>query len=173
MSETPKLFLIDVMPLLYRGHFAFLKSPRVTSSGVNTSAFTGFAASLFQILNEQAPSHVALALDPLGPTFRHVAFPEYKAQRQKAPEDIVAAVPMAIELAGALNIPILRIDGFEADDVMGTLAAQAAARGWTTYLATPDKDIAQLVGPSTFLYRPGKAGGAAEAEKCVLHGHWW
>ena len=173
MSETPKLFLIDVMPLLYRGHFAFLKSPRMTSTGVNTSAFTGFAASLFQILNEHAPTHVALALDPPGPTFRHEAYPEYKAQRQKAPEDIVAAVPMAVELAGALNIPILRIDGFEADDVMGTLAARAAAKGWTTYLATPDKDIAQLVGPSTFLYRPGKAGGAAEVydEKGVCE-HW-
>ena len=173
MNETPKLFLIDVMPLLYRGHFAFLKSPRMTSTGINTSALTGFAASLFQILNEHGPTHVALALDPSGPTFRHEAFPEYKAQRQKAPEDIVAAVPMAVELARALNIPILRVDGFEADDVMGTLAARAAARGWTTYLATPDKDAAQLVGPSTFLFRPGKAGGAAEVydEKGVCE-HW-
>jgi DNA polymerase-1 len=173
MSETPKLFLIDVMPLLYRGHFAFLKSPRMTSTGINTSAFTGFAASLFQILNEHSPTHVALALDPPGPTFRHEAYPEYKAQRQKAPEDIVAAVPMVIELARALNIPVLRVDGFEADDVMGTLAARAAAQGWTTYLATPDKDVAQLVGPSTFLFRPGKAGGAAEVYDVQgVCGHW-
>jgi len=170
---TPKLFLIDVMPLLYRGHFVFLKSPRMTSTGINTSALTGFASSLFQILNEHGPTHVALAFDPPGSTFRHAAYPAYKAQRQKAPEDIVAAVPMAIEIARALNIPVLRVDGFEADDVMGTLAARAAARGWTTYLATPDKDVAQLVGPSTFLFRPGKAGGAAEVydEKGVCE-HW-
>ncbi len=174
MSDTPpKLFLIDVMPLLYRGHFVFLKTPRMTSTGINTSALTGFANSLFQILNEFSPTHVALAFDPAGPTFRHEAYPEYKAQREKAPEDIVAAIPMAIELAEALNIPIVRIPGFEADDVLGTLAARAAAQGWTTYLATPDKDVAQLVGPTTFLFRPGKAGSAAEIydEQKVCE-HW-
>ena len=173
MSDTPKLFLIDVMPLLYRGHFVFLKNPRMTSTGINTSALTGFANSLFQILNEFSPTHVALALDPSGPTFRHEAYPDYKAQREKAPEDIVAAIPMAIELAEALNIAIVRIPGFEADDVMGTLAARAATQGWTTYLATPDKDVAQLVGPKTYLFRPGKAGSAAEIydEQKVCE-HW-
>jgi DNA polymerase-1 len=173
MNETPTLFLVDVMPLLYRGHFAFLNSPRKTSSGMVTSALTGFAASLFQILNEYKPTHLALALDPEGKTFRHHEFPDYKAQRQKAPEDIVAAKPMAIELAKALNIPIICVEGFEADDVIGTLAVKAEAQGWTTYLATPDKDIAQLVGPRTFLFRPGKAGSPAEVytEKMVCE-HW-
>jgi len=173
MNETPTLFLVDVMPLLYRGHFAFLNSPRKTSTGVVTSALTGFASSLFQILNEYKPTHLALALDPEGKTFRHHDFPEYKAQRQKAPEDIVAAKPMAIELAQALNIPIICVEGFEADDVIGTLAARAGEAGWTTYLATPDKDIAQLVGPRTYLFRPGKAGSPAEVydEKSVCE-HW-
>ncbi|MCL1921223.1 MAG: DNA polymerase I [Kiritimatiellaeota bacterium] len=173
MNDSPKLFLIDVMPLLYRGHFAFLKSPRMTSAGVNTSALTGFASSLFQILGEHAPTHVALALDPEGPTFRHEAYPDYKAQRQKAPEDIVAAIPMAVEIADALGIRVLRVEGFEADDVMGTLAARTAAEGWTTYLVTPDKDAAQLVGPSTLLFRPGKAGGAAEVyDEAGVRKHW-
>jgi DNA polymerase-1 len=173
MNEKPTLFLIDVMPMLYRGHFAFLSSPRKTSTGIVTSALTGFAASLFQILNEYKPTHVALALDPEGKTFRHDEYPEYKAQRQKAPEDIVASKPMVIELATALNIPIICVDGYEADDVMGTLAARAGEQGWTTYLATPDKDVAQLVGPSTLLFRPGKAGTNAEVytEKTVCE-HW-
>ncbi|MDD4175154.1 MAG: DNA polymerase I [Kiritimatiellia bacterium] len=163
MSETQKLFLIDVMPLLYRGHFVFLKTPRMTSTGINTSALTGFANMLLQILNEQAPTHVALVLDSTTPTFRHERYPLYKAQRQKMPEDLAAAIPMAIELAEALRLPILRVDGFEADDVMGALAARAAERpGWTTYLATPDKDVAQLVGPATYLFRPGKAAAPAE-----------
>jgi DNA polymerase-1 len=173
VSEAKKLFLVDVMPLLYRGHFVFLKEPRVTSTGLNTSALTGFANSLLQILNEHAPTHVALALDSSTPTFRHLAFPAYKAQRQKMPEDLALSIPMAVELAQALRIPILRVDGFEADDVMGALAARAAAAGWTTYLATPDKDVAQLVGPSTYLFRPGKAGAPAEIydEKTVCE-HW-
>jgi DNA polymerase-1 len=163
VSDPKKLFLIDVMPLLYRGHFVFLKTPRMTSTGINTSALTGFANALLQILNEHAPTHVALVLDSTTPTFRHAMYPLYKAQRQKMPEDLAAAIPMAVELAEALRIPILRVDGFEADDVMGTLAARAAAEpGWITYLATPDKDVAQLVGPATYLFRPGKAGAPAE-----------
>ncbi len=174
VSETAKLFLIDVMPLLYRGHFVFLKSPRVTSGGVNTSALTGFANCLLQILNEHTPTHVALVLDSSTPTFRHEAYPLYKAQRQKMPEDLAAAIPMSIELAEALRIPILRVDGFEADDVMGTLAAHAATKpGWQTYLATPDKDVAQLVGPATFLFRPGKGGAPAEIyDEAAVCRHW-
>jgi len=174
VSESKKLFLIDVMPLLYRGHFVFLKDPRMTSTGINTSALTAFANSVLQILNEHAPTHVALVLDSTTPTFRHEAYPLYKAQRQKMPEDLAAAIPMAIELAEALRLPILRVDGFEADDVMGTLAARAAAEpGWTTYLATPDKDIAQLVGPSTYLFRPGKANSPAEIyDAATVCQHW-
>jgi DNA polymerase-1 len=173
VSETKKLFLIDVMPLLYKGHFVFLRDPRMTSTGINTSALTGFASSVLQILKEHAPTHVALVLDSTTPTFRKEAYPEYKAQRQKTPEDLTAAIPMAIELAQALRIPILRVEGFEADDLMGALAVRAAAAGWTTYLATPDKDVAQLVGPATYLFRPGKAGAPAEIydEKMVCE-HW-
>ena len=162
MNTQDRLFVIDVMPLLYRGHFVFLRNPRMTSSGINTSALQGFASILFQILDEHQPTHLALVLDSTTPTFRHVEYPDYKAQRQKAPEDLVAAIPMAMELATALRIPILRVDGFEADDLMGTLATQAGAAGLSTWLVTPDKDVAQLVDSTTVLCRPGK--GAAQTE---------
>lgn len=151
------LFAIDVMPLLYRGHFVFLKNPRKTSSGIVTSALTGFASSLVQILTEYKPTHIALALDPAGQTFRHKMFPEYKAQREKMPEDLAASIPMAIEFAQALRIPMLRIDGYEADDILGTLAhLSAQEEDWTTYIVTPDKDAAQLIAPNVRLFRPGK-----------------
>ncbi|MDD5706458.1 MAG: DNA polymerase I [Kiritimatiellae bacterium] len=150
------LFAIDAMPLLYRGHFVFLRKPRLTSSGINTSALTAFAGTLLHILEAHRPSHVAVVFDSTTPTFRHVLYPEYKAQRQKMPEDLAAAIPMALELVQALRIPALRVDGFEADDLLGTLAARANEAGLSAYLVTPDKDIAQLVNPRTFLYRPGK-----------------
>jgi DNA polymerase-1 len=162
VGASPRLFAFDVMPLLYRSHFAFLRNPRMTNSGVNTSALFGFAATLVQVLEEQAPSHAVLVLDSTTPTFRHQEYPAYKAQRQKMPEDIGAAIPMAQELAAALRIPVLRVDGFEADDILGTLAAAAAAAGLEAMLVTPDKDAAQLVGPTTRLYRPGKAGATPE-----------
>jgi DNA polymerase-1 len=162
MAEAGKLFVVDAMPLLYRGHFAFLRSPRLTSSGLNTSALYGFASALLQVIEEQSPTHLALVFDSTGPTFRHGEYPAYKAQRQKAPEDLLAAIPMAIELARALRIAILRSEGFEADDLMGTLAARAGRSGLQTYLVTPDKDVAQLVDGSTFLYRPGKGNAPAE-----------
>ena len=160
MGKT--LFVIDTMPLLYRGHFVFLKTPRMTSTGLNTSALNVFAAAVANILTEHTPTHVVLALDSLTPTFRHQKYPPYKAQREKMPEDIAAAIPMAIELAGALNIPVVRVDGFEADDVMGSLAAVAEHEGFETFLVTPDKDMAQLVTAHTRLYRPGRSGSDAE-----------
>ncbi|MBO4287259.1 MAG: DNA polymerase I [Kiritimatiellae bacterium] len=169
-----KLFVIDVMPFLYRGHFVFLKNPRMTSTGVNTSALTGFANSVVQILHEYKPSHVVFAMDSLTPTFRKLKYPAYKAQREKMPEDLAASIPMALELADALRIPVVRVDGFEADDVIGTVAAFAAKDPeWTVYLATPDKDAAQLVGPHTFLFRPGKGGSGPEIydEQKVCE-HW-
>jgi DNA polymerase-1 len=173
MGDVKKLFLIDVMPLLYRGHFVFLKDPRMTSTGINTSALTAFANTVLQILNEHVPTHVALVLDSTTPTFRKLAYPDYKAQRQKTPEDLTAAIPMAVELAEALRIPILRVEGFEADDVMGALAVRAGAAGWITYLATPDKDVAQLVGPTTYLFRPGKANTPAEIyDVATVCQHW-
>ena len=169
-----KLFVIDLMPFLYRGHFVFLKNPRMTSTGINTSALTGFANSVVQILKEYEPTHVVLAMDSSTTTFRKERYPAYKAQREKMPEDLAASIPMAMELATALRIPVLRVDGYEADDLMGTLAVIASRQaGWETYLATPDKDAAQLVGLHTLLFRPGKGGSSPEIynEQKVLE-HW-
>ncbi len=157
-----KLFIIDLMPFLYRGHFVFMRSPRLTTTGINTSALLGFANGVTAILKDQQPTHVVLAMDPQSPTFRHEAYPPYKAQRQKMPEDLAASIPYAFELAEALNIPVVRAEGFEADDVMGTLAVKAAAQGFEVYLATPDKDAAQLVDENIYLYRPARAGGDPE-----------
>ena len=157
-----KLFIIDLMPFLYKGHFVFLRNPRMTASGINTSALLGLANGLQAILKKEQPTHAVLAMDPGGPTFRHEAYAPYKAQRQKMPEDLAASIPYAFELAEALKIPIVRVDGFEADDVMGTLAVKGAAAGFDVYMATPDKDAAQLVRPGVKLYRPAHAGDAAE-----------
>jgi len=168
------LFVIDLMPFLYRGHFVFLRNPRMTASGINTSALMGFANGVGAILSEHSPTHAALAMDPTGPTFRHKAYPPYKAQREKMPEDLAAAIPQAFELAEALNLPVVRCEGFEADDVMGTLAARAAAEGFEVFVATPDKDAAQLVGPRVKLYRPAHGRDAAEVydvEKVREHWH--
>ncbi|MCR5413662.1 MAG: DNA polymerase I [Kiritimatiellae bacterium] len=168
-----KLFVIDLMPFLYKGHFVFLKKPRLTSAGVNTSALIGLASGLTSILKREKPTRAVLAMDPGGPTFRHERYPAYKAQREKMPEDLAASIPWAFELAEALRIPVVRMDGFEADDVMGTLAVKGAAAGFDVYLATPDKDAAQLVRPGVKLYRPAHAGDSAaiydEAGVCE---HW-
>jgi len=156
------LFIIDLMPFLYKGHFVFLRNPRITSTGLNVSALIGFANGITSILGEYKPTHAVLAMDPGGPTFRHEAFPAYKQQREKMPEDLAANIPYAFELAEALGIPVVRREGFEADDVMGTLATQAAAEGFDVYLATPDKDAAQLVAPNIRLFRPGHGKDPAE-----------
>ena len=166
------LYVIDVMPLLYRGHFAFLRNPRMTSTGVNTSALTGFIGTVMQILESRTPTHIVLVQDSFTPTFRHEAYPEYKAQREKMPEDIGASIPMAEEFAAAMRIPIVRADGFEADDLMGSYAAAAGtADDMETFLVTGDKDIAQLVDAKTFLYRIGKNAPEVfgPAEVCA---HW-
>ncbi len=168
-----KLFIIDLMPFLYKGHFVFLRNPRMTASGVNTSALLGLAGGLSAILRKERPTHAVLAMDPGGPTFRHEAYAPYKAQRQKMPEDLAASIPYAFELAEALKIPVLRVDGFEADDVMGTLAVKGAAAGFDVYMATPDKDAAQLVRPGVRLYRPAHAGDAAEIyDEARVCEHW-
>ncbi len=168
-----KLFIVDLMPFLYKGHFVFLRNPRLTASGLNTSALLGLANGLLGILRREKPDYLVLAMDSTGPTFRKEAYPPYKATRQKMPEDLAANIPYALELADALNIPVLRAEGFEADDVMGTLARLGAAKGLSVYLATPDKDAAQLVAPNVRLYRPAHAGDAAEIydEKRVCE-HW-
>ena len=168
-----KLFVIDLMPFLYRGHFVFLRNPRMTASGINTSALLGLVNGLQSILKSERPTHAVLAMDPGGPTFRHTAYPPYKAQREKMPEDLAASIPYAFELAEALKIPVVRVDGFEADDVMGTLAVKAAAAGFDVYMATPDKDAAQIVRPGVRLYRPARAGDAAEIyDEAKVCAHW-
>ena len=167
------LFVIDVMPFLYRGHFAFIKNPRMTATGINTSALVAFASSVTSILSEYNPTHVAFAMDPDGPTFRHEAYPEYKAGREKMPEDLAASIPRAFELAEALNIPVLKVPRFEADDIMGTLARMGSEAGFTVYIATPDKDAAQLVGEKVRLYRPGRGGAPAEVyDEEKVKSHW-
>ena len=172
-TEKKTLFIIDVMPFLYRGHFVFLRNPRVTSTGITTSALIGFANGIVSILKDWKPTHAVLAMDPSGPTFRHEAYPPYKAQREKMPEDLASNIPYALELAEALRLPLIRQEGFEADDVMGTLAVRAAAEGFDVYLATPDKDAAQLVAPNIRLFRPGRAGDGAEIyDEARVKEHW-
>lgn len=159
VATEKKLFIIDLMPFLYRGHFVFLKNPRMTGTGINTSALLGFVNGLLSVLGDGKPSHAVLAMEPpSGVTFRHQAYPSYKAQREKMPEDLAASIPYAFEVADAMNIPIVRAEGFEADDVMGSIAVRAAAEGFEVYLVTPDKDAAQLVAPGIKLFRPRKAG---------------
>ena len=168
-----KLFIIDMMPFLYKGHFVFMRSPRMTTTGINVSALLGLVSGLQSILKKEQPTHAVLAMDPGGPTFRHKAYAPYKAQRQKMPEDLAACIPYAFELAEALKIPVVRVDGFEADDVMGTLAVKGAAAGFDVYMATPDKDAAQLVRPGVKLYRPSHAGDAAEIyDEAKVCEHW-
>ena len=157
------LFVIDLMPFLYRGHFVFLNKPRLTYSGLNTSALLGFVNGVMAMLKEYTPTHAVLAMDPDGKTFRHESYPEYKARRQKMPEDLAANIPYAFEVSEALGIPVLRKEGYEADDIIGTLAVKAEADGFdAVYVVTPDKDAAQLVTEKIKLFRPGR--GAAPSE---------
>ncbi len=154
-----KLFLLDAYALIYRSYYAFIKNPRINSKGLNTSAIMGFLNTLNEVLTKEQPTHIGVAFDPHGPTFRNEAFPEYKAQREETPEDIRKAVPIIKELLKAYRIPILQVDGFEADDVIGTLAKKAGSIGIKTYMLTPDKDYGQLVSENVFIYRPRHGGG--------------
>ena len=153
-----KLFLLDAYALIYRSYYAFIKNPRINSKGQNTSAVLGFCNTLHEILSKENPTHIGVAFDH-GKTFRHDAFPEYKAQREETPEDIRASIPIIKELLEAFHIPILQVDGFEADDVIGTLALKAGAEGVETYMLTPDKDYGQLVRDNVFQFRPRHGGG--------------
>jgi DNA polymerase-1 len=161
MSEK-KLFLLDAMALIYRAHFAFSKAPRITSKGLNTSAVFGFANSLLEIIKKENPTHIGVAFDLQGPTLRHERFTEYKANRQEQPEDISIAIPLVRRLLDALCIPILEMPGYEADDLVGTLAKKAAREGFDVYMMTMDKDYMQLVEEHIFLYRPAYLGSGAE-----------
>lgn len=157
-----KLFLLDAYALIFRAYYAFIRAPRINSSGMNTSAMFGFVNALLEILRNEKPSHIAVVFDPPGGTFRHVEYTEYKANRDATPEDIKIAVPWIKQLVEGFNIPIIMVEGFEADDVIGTMAKMAEKEGFTTYMMTPDKDYAQLVSDNIFMYRPGNGGKPAE-----------
>ncbi len=162
MSTTKKLFLLDAMALIYRAYFALSKNPSINSKGQNTSAILGFANTLYDILKNQKPTHIGVAFDTSVPTFRHISFPAYKAQREKMPEDLSASIPYIKKLIKGFNIPILYVDGFEADDVIGTLSKIAEKEGFTTYMMTPDKDFGQLVSENIFMFKPARMGNKAE-----------
>ena len=156
-----KVFLLDAYALIYRAYYAFIKNPRINSKGQNTSAVMGFCNTLQEVIGKEKPTHLAVAFDPHGPTFRSEAFPEYKAQREATPEDIHASVPIIKDILQAMNIPILQADGFEADDVIGTIATalRSLASSIEVFMLTPDKDYGQLVGDNVFIYRPRFGGG--------------
>ncbi len=153
-----KLFLLDAYALIYRSYYAFIKAPRINSKGLNTSCIMGFCNTLNEILTKEKPTHIAVAFDH-GKTFRHEAFPDYKAQREETPEDIKLSVPIIKNILEAYRIPTLQVDGFEADDIIGTIAIQAGEKGVETYMLTPDKDYGQLVRDNVYMYRPRHGGG--------------
>ena len=153
-----KLFLLDAYALIYRSYYAFLRTPRINSKGLNTSAIMGFCNTLNEVLTKEHPTHIGVAFDH-GKTFRHEVFPAYKAQREETPEDIRQSVPIIKQILEAMRIPILQVDGFEADDVIGTVATRFGADGIDTFMLTPDKDYGQLIGPRIFMFRPRHGGG--------------
>ena len=153
-----KLFLLDAYALIYRSYYAFIRSPRINSKGLNTSAIMGFCNTLQEVINKEKPDYIGVAFDH-GKTFRHEVFPAYKAQREETPEDIKTAVPIIKQILQAMHIPILQVEGFEADDVIGTLATKAGKEEIETYMLTPDKDYGQLIQPNVFMYRPRHGGG--------------
>ena len=158
-NTMEKLFLFDAYALIYRAYYAFIRSPRFNSKGQNTSAVLGFCNTLQEILSKEKPKYLGVAFDPHGPTFRNAIFPEYKAQREKTPEDILFAVPIIKDILNAMHIPVLMVDGFEADDVIGTLAKVAANEGLDTFMLTSDKDYGQLITDNVRMYRPQHGGG--------------
>ncbi|QDH78398.1 DNA polymerase I [Echinicola soli] len=161
-SDKKKLFLLDAMALIYRAHFAFSKNPRINSKGLNTGIMLGFTNTLLEVIEKQAPSHVAVAFDTAAPTFRHEQFEAYKANRQEQPEDITVGIPWVKQIVDGFNIPILELDGYEADDIIGTIAKKAEYKDFEVYMMTPDKDYGQLVEEHIFLYKPAFMGNAVD-----------
>lgn len=157
-----KLFLLDAMALIYRAYFALNKNPRITSTGINTSAFLGFANALLELLRKERPTHLGVAFDCMAPTARHLEYTEYKANREKMPEDIAVSLPYIRRLLQGMHIPILQAEGYEADDIIGTLSKKAEKEGFTVYMVTPDKDFGQLVSGNIFMYKPARMGNGAE-----------
>jgi len=163
MSQTPKkLFLLDAMALIYRAYYAFSKNPRISSKGLNTSAILGFANTLTEVLKKENPTHIAVAFDSKAPTVRHTEFAEYKATRQEVPEDIITSLPYIRKLIEGFNIPVIALDGYEADDIIGTLAKKAEKEGFKVFMMTPDKDFGQLVSENIFMYKPARMGNDVE-----------
>jgi DNA polymerase-1 len=160
--STKKLFLLDAYALVYRAHFAFTKTPRINSKGINTSVPFGFTNTLLEVLQKQKPTHIAIAFDSPGKTFRDEIFAEYKATRQEMPEDIRYGIPKVKEIIRGFNIPILEMEGYEADDIIGTISRQACTKGFEVYMMTPDKDFGQLVTDCVFLYKPAYMGNAVD-----------
>jgi DNA polymerase I len=169
-----KLFLLDAYALIYRAYFAFSNSPRINSNGLNTSAIFGFTNTVLDIIKKEQPSHIGVVFDTAAPTHRHIEFEAYKAHREEMPEDLRKAIPYIYKLLEALNIPAIEMDGFEADDIIGTLAKRAEENGFITYMMTPDKDFGQLVSTNIFIYKPGYKGGPPEKlglqEICAKYG---
>ncbi|MES1214665.1 MAG: 5'-3' exonuclease H3TH domain-containing protein, partial [Bacteroidota bacterium] len=157
-----KVFLLDALALIFRAYYALIRNPRLTSKGKNTNAQFGFTNTLVELINKQKPSHMAVCFDTHAPTERHTDFEDYKANRQEAPEDILAAIPDIKKIIEGFNIPVMELDGFEADDVIGTLSKQAAKAGYEVYMVTPDKDYGQLVSEKIKIYKPGYQGGDVE-----------
>ncbi len=162
IKNLKKLFLLDGMALIYRAYFALSKTPRITSYGLNTGAIMGFTNTLLEVLNNQKPSHIAVVFDTAAPTNRHIEFEAYKAQRESMPEDLAASIPYIFRLIEGFNIPIISMDGYEADDIIGTLAKKGEKEGYTVYCMTPDKDFGQLVSDNIFIYKPARMGNGAE-----------
>lgn len=162
MSEKKKLFLLDAMALIYRAHFALSKNPRINAKGMDTGAIMGFTNTLLEIITKEKPTHLGVAFDTNAPTFRHIEYKEYKATRQSQPDEIRVAIPYCKKIVEGFNIPVLVKDGFEADDLIGTLAKKAARKGYEVYMMTPDKDFAQLVEDHIFLYKPAYMGNAVD-----------
>lgn len=160
--EDKRLFLLDGHALVYRAHFAFITRPLINSKGLNTSAITGFVRTLWDLMVNQKPTHIAVAFDPKGGTFRHEYYPQYKANRDAQPEDITIAMKYIPDIIDAFNIPVVMVPNYEADDVIGTLAKQAEKEGYTVYMVTPDKDYAQLVSENIYMYKPGRQGNEVE-----------
>src|ERR1700733_14117698 len=169
-----KVFLLDALALVFRAYYALIRNPRLTSKGKNTNAQFGFTNTLVELMTKQKPSHLAVCFDTSAPTERHTDFADYKATRQEAPEDIREAIPDIKKIIKAFNIPVVELDGFEADDVIGTLSLQAAKAGYEVFMVTPDKDYGQLVSDQIKIYKPGYQGGDVEilgpAEVCAKWG---
>lgn len=161
-NEEKKLYLLDAFALIYRSYYAFINNPRITTTGINTSATFGFFNFLLEILELEKPTHLAVVFDPEGPTFRHEMFPQYKAQRPPMPEDLKKSIPYIKKIIEGLGIACITVDGFEADDVVGTLAKRGEKEGFQVYMITPDKDYAQLVSEKVFMYKPGRSGNKSE-----------